>query len=145
MSQSLENMILAAQPSSAAALVAAGGVLPALGSLVDTAQAALMKETLEGLVSDSVNILQGVNSLMSNIQVDIAATKKALAKLEADAAYAERTVTYFRATNNIFPARKLAGIPTPASAKARFPDIDKIPEDWTPPAEAPAARTGTSS
>lgn len=139
MSQSLENMILAAQPSSAAALVAAGGVLPALGSLVDTAQAALLKETLDGLVSDSVNILQGVNSLMSNTQVQLVAAKKAVAKLESDAAYAEKTVAYFKATNNIFPARKLAGIPTPSSALARFPDIDKIPTDWSAPAATIAA------
>lgn len=140
---SIENMILAAQPESAAALIAAGGVIPNVSVLVDEAQAKLMKETLESLVGEAVSVLTGVNSLMSNTQISIVAKKKELAKLEEQAAFAEKTVAYFKATNNIFPARKLAGIPTPSSALARFPKIDVIPEDWVAPVPATTASTAS--
>lgn len=131
---SQENLALAANPAIINAINTAGGSVPSLASAVAAASAKEMDDIIKSATETATLVLQSATAQTTqfvNEEIDLTNRLAAVDKKKAELARARR---YFEATNNIFPMQKLLGIPTKAVILGRYPDIEKIPSDWAPPA-----------
>lgn len=133
-----EALVQAARPELANSVAAAGGALPNIASLAQSAIDKNQEEILKALSAEAVGVLQGATSKIAGLVNEKVALDKALAKNAENTAAVKLAQDYFKATNNMFPLRKLIGIPTPKDVLTRYPKIDEVPEGWTAPV-APAA------
>ena len=138
MSATQEQLVKAASPDFAAAVAAAGGA-GSISGLVDAAQAEQLKKVTEAVVSDAVTVLNGIDTIIHNNTVQVAKLQAEIDKLNEASAKANTAKLYFKHTNNLFPARKLIGLPTNRDILAINPKIDEVPKDWAAPEAAPAA------
>lgn len=138
------NLALAASKETQAQIAALGGAVPNLTDAANSAVAEHLKGVMAGAKFDAVTILQGHTALSgglvsvgNRLAREVEENRKAQTEVK-------RAYDYFQATGNIFPIRKLIGMPTSKATLAEFPGIDEIPEGWTAPA-APATTTASAS
>lgn len=137
---SAEQLALAASPEVQKQIAALGGAVPDLTTAAGQAMVEHLKSVMDGAKADAVTVLQGFTALTGNLVSDGNRLAREVAKNGKDQAEAKRCNDFFQATGNIFPMRKLIGLPTPKAILEQYPAIDEIPKDWTAPvAAAPAA------
>ncbi len=141
MTSVVEGLVQAANPGLAEAALNAGAAIPNLAGLAASSLAAAHAEVLNTLTTEVVGIVQGAGAKISGLISQKDAMLKAVDGLDEQLGKLRQASLYFSETNNLFPLRKLVGIPTSTDVLSRHPDIDKIPQGWTPaatPAAAPA-------
>lgn len=134
-----EILVQAAVPALTSSINAAGGNLPNIAALAQESISENQKKVLETLKGEAVSVLQAATVKIAGLVNEKVALDKSLATNAKNTAEVKLAQDYFTATNNMFPLRKLIGIPTPKDVLARYPDIDKVPEGWTAPAARPAS------
>lgn len=132
------NLALAANPAAAAAIIAAGGSLPNLAQAVALASEAEKNAIMKSATESAQVVLQAATALTISLINAKNALLKSLAETDAKLLEVKTDGEYFNDSNNIFPLRKLVGIPTSREILVQYPNIEKIPEDWVNPNTAPA-------
>lgn len=122
-----EALVQAAIPGLASSINAAGGNLPNIAALAQESIAENQAKVLETLKGEAVSILQAATSKIAGLVNEKVALEKSLAANAKNTAEVKLAQDYFTSTNNMFPLRKLMGIPTPKDILARYPEIDKVP------------------
>lgn len=124
---------------------------PALAALLSgvgvnvTAALDLAKQAREKQVADSTKqaaeaisgLIQGYEALQTSAAVTLLDQQRAVAKTQKDMAGAHRAYLYLMATGKDLPLKAIIGFPVSKDLKDR--GLDKVPEDWTPPAAATTA------
>jgi hypothetical protein len=129
-----DNLALVANPELAAQITGNGGQLPNLAAAAAAAVAEQQKKLLESVVGGAVTVLEALNAHVTNKVNERARLNAQVAELDKDISKASTARAYFDATNNLFPAMKVCGIPIKADVLARNPGIDNVPANWTAPA-----------
>lgn len=139
MSSAEQSLAQLASPAVQQQIAAAGGALPNLAGAAKAAEEKALKDVLDQAIGAATDILKGATAKAgtlvaegNELQRKVDANAKEVTKLT-------RARAYFGETNNIYPLRKLCGLPTPASILAQYPKIDEIPDGWTAAATTPAA------
>lgn len=127
------DLALLASPETQAAIRNLGGAVPDLRDAASAAQAEALKQMVERGKTAAVGVLQGFTAHTSNLVKEENELRRQLTEVEKKKATAQRVNAYYTATGNIFPMQKLINIPTSKDVLAQFPDIDKVPDNWTAP------------
>lgn len=136
------NLAMAANPAVLSQVVnAGGGDLPNLAAAVAAASTEEREKIMKSATAAATSILEAATAQAANFVNSKISLEKSLEKVNEDLAKVRRARAYFSATSNIFPLQKLIGIPTNREILARFPDIEKIPEDFVVVVETRAVST----
>jgi hypothetical protein len=139
MSSAEMSLAQLANPETQRQIAAAGGNLPNLSGAAAAAEAEALKKVLDSAVGAATGILQGATSAAGTLVAESNELDRQVKKNQKAQADLAKARLFFQSTNNIYPLRKLIGMPTPREVLAQYPKIDEIPEGWTPPAQAAAA------
>lgn len=140
---SAQDLALAANPEVQAAIRALGGAVPNLTDAVKDAQAKALESVMKSATEQAAGLLQGFSGYVTQLVAEGNALAREVAKNQEKQTKAARANAYFTATGNIFPLRKLIGIPTPKDVLDTYPKIDEIPENWVAPTPAAATTSGS--
>jgi hypothetical protein len=141
---SQRDLALAASQRTQQQIAALGGTVPNLAAASATAEAQALKEVIERATTAAVGVLQGANAKASGLVAAGNDLERQVAKNKKEQSDLARARAFYTETQNIFPLQKLIGIPTAKDVLAEFPDIDKIPDNWTPTTPAAPAAASAS-